>query len=80
MHSYIDARRHAEAELRETGLPLTILRPLYVLGPGHRWPYALLSMYWVAEHVPSLRDDARRLGLVTLAQMDGRKGATRPPR
>ena len=23
----------------------TILRPWYVLGPGHRWPYALKPMY-----------------------------------
>lgn len=69
MHAYIDARRRAEAALRETGRPLTILRPWYVLGPGHRWPYALLPIYWIAERIPSLRDGARRLGLVTLEQM-----------
>ena len=69
MHAYIDARRRAEAILRETQIPLTILRPGYVLGPGHRWPVVLKPMYWIAEHIPSLRDGARRLGLVTLAQM-----------
>jgi uncharacterized protein YbjT (DUF2867 family) len=69
MHAYIDARRRAEAALQETKLPLTILRPWYVLGPGHRWPIALLPLYWIAERIPSLRDGARRLGLVTLAQM-----------
>jgi hypothetical protein len=40
-----------------------------VLGPGHRWPYLLLPGYWLAEHLPATRESARRLGLVTLAQM-----------
>jgi hypothetical protein len=48
---------------------VTIVRPWYVLGPGHRWPYVLLPMYWLFERLPSTRDNARRLGLVTLAQM-----------
>jgi hypothetical protein len=40
-----------------------------VLGPGHRWPYALLPVYWLFERMPSRRDAALRLGLVTHAQM-----------
>jgi hypothetical protein len=40
-----------------------------VLGPGHRWPYALIPMYWLMELLPFTREGARRLGLVTLAQM-----------
>jgi nucleoside-diphosphate-sugar epimerase len=47
----------------------TILRPWYVLGPGHRWPYALIPLYWLAERIPSMRNGARRLGLVTIDQM-----------
>jgi hypothetical protein len=39
--------------------------------PGHRWPYALIPAYWLLERVPSARDGARRLGLVTLEQMLG---------
>jgi len=54
---------------REAGLNATIVRPWYVLGPGHRWPYALIPAYWLAERIPSTRDGARRLGLVTLEQM-----------
>jgi uncharacterized protein YbjT (DUF2867 family) len=69
MHAYIAARTEAEALLLATGLPSTVLRPWYVLGPGHRWPYALVPLYWVARRVPSLRDGATRLGLVTLRQM-----------
>jgi uncharacterized protein YbjT (DUF2867 family) len=69
MHAYIAARSEAEALLRASGLPATVLRPWYVLGPGHRWPYALLPLYWAARRVPSLRDGATRLGLVTIREM-----------
>ena len=71
MKAYIDVRSQCEGLLRSTGMNATILRPWYVLGPGHRWPYALLPMYWIAEHIPSTRGGARRLGLVTLEQMIG---------
>ena len=69
MHAYIAARSACEAELEASGLNATILRPWYVLGPGHRWPYALIPFYWLAERIPSTRDGARRLGLVTVEQM-----------
>ena len=69
MRAYVDARVRGEALVRASGVPATILRPWYVLGPGHRWPYALLPLYWVLRRVPTARDGARRLGLVTLAQM-----------
>ena len=41
----------------------------HVFGPGHRWPYALVPFYWILERLPPTREGARRLGLVTLAQM-----------
>jgi len=69
MKAYIAVRAEGEALLAAAGLRATILRPWYVLGPGHRWAYALAPLYWMAERVPSSRDTARRLGLVTLAQM-----------
>jgi len=69
MHAYIEARSACEDTLRASGLSATILRPWYVLGPGHRWPSALIPFYWLAERIPSKRDAARRLGLVTVAQM-----------
>ena len=69
MQAYQAARRHAEQTLVSSGLRHTILRPWYVLGPGHRWPYALLPMYWLMERLPGTRESARRLGLVTLPQM-----------
>jgi uncharacterized protein YbjT (DUF2867 family) len=69
MRAYVDARTAAEAAIADAGLTATFLRPWYVLGPGHRWPYLLLPFYAVAERLPRTRDGARRLGLVTLAQM-----------
>jgi len=69
MHAYIEARSACEDKLRASGLNATILRPWYVLGSGHRWPYVLIPFYWLAERIPSTREAARRLGLVTVAQM-----------
>jgi uncharacterized protein YbjT (DUF2867 family) len=69
MKSYIAVRAECEAALLGSGMNITALRPWYVLGPGHRWPYALLPMYWLCERIPSTREGARRLGLVTLGQM-----------
>jgi uncharacterized protein YbjT (DUF2867 family) len=69
MLAYQAARGEAERALAASGLPHTIVRPWYVLGPGHRWPYALLPAYWLLERLPQTRDRAKRLGLVTLDQM-----------
>ncbi len=69
MKSYIEVRSEGEAMIRAAGLNATILRPWYVLGPGHWWPLALLPMYWLMERIPATRGGAERLGLVTLRQM-----------
>ena len=69
MKAYIEVRSEGERLLGATGIPLTVLRPWYVLGPGHWWPYALVPVYAALERVPSTRDAARRLGLVTHPQM-----------
>src|ERR1043165_3608104 len=69
MKAYIEVRAEGESLIRAAKLNATILRPWYVLGPGHRWPYALLPMYWVFELLPRSRESARRLGLVTFKQM-----------
>jgi len=69
MRAYVDVRRRGEALLKESGLPHTILRPWYVLGPGHRWAYALIPLYWYWNLRADTRETAQRLGLVTLDQM-----------
>ena len=71
MKAYVAVREQCEHIIRESGLNATILRPWYVLGPGHRWPYLLLPFYWLMERLPSTRETALRLGLVTLPQMLG---------
>ena len=69
MKAYIEVRSQCEAMIGQSGMNATILRPWYVLGPGHRWPYFLLPIYKLMERLPSTREGARRLGLVTLEQM-----------
>jgi uncharacterized protein YbjT (DUF2867 family) len=69
MKAYTEAREKAEGILKSSGLNATILRPWYVLGPGHRWPYLILPLYWVFGLIPSTRDTVRRLGLVNVRQM-----------
>lgn len=69
MDAYIAVRCECEAAIASAGLNATILRPWYVLGPGHRWPYLLAPFYKIAECVPATREGALRLGLVTLEQM-----------
>jgi uncharacterized protein YbjT (DUF2867 family) len=69
MRAYIAVRAEAESALRASGLDATILRPWYVLGPGHWWPYVLLPGYWLARAFPPTRELACRLGLVTVGEM-----------
>jgi len=69
MKAYLHVRAECENAIGKSGLNATILRPWYVLGPGHRWPYALIPAYWLFERLPATREGAQRLGLVTLEQV-----------
>jgi len=69
MRAYLWVRALGEAMIREAGLTATIIRPWYVLGPGHWWPKLLRPLYKLAESVPATRASAERLGLVTIEQM-----------
>ena len=69
MKAYIEVRMECDGMIRDSGLFATILRPWYVLGPGHRWPYLLLPVYWLLDKIPATRESSQRLGLVTLGQM-----------
>ena len=82
MKAYIAARREAERELERTRLTATVLRPWYVLGPGHRWPVLLSPLYAIASLIPALQAGAQRLGLVTLEQMTNAlvNAVEQPPR
>lgn len=73
MHEYVEVRGEAESCIRArvsaSPLTTTILRPWYVIGPGHRWPMALRPLYSLAALVPGWREMADAMGLVTHQQM-----------
>ena len=69
MQAYIDARAQAERLIAAAQLTATVLRPWYVLGPGRRWPLALVPFYALAMRVPRWREQTQRLGLLSLDDM-----------
>ena len=69
MKAYIEVRMAGEAAIARAGLTATVLRPWYVMGPGHRWPVMLKPIYAALELWPGTRERAQRLGLVTIDQM-----------
>ena len=69
MHAYIAAREEGERLVEASGIPATILRPWYILGPGHRWPYLLVPVYGALRCFSATRESAERLGLVTRRTM-----------
>lgn len=69
MQEYQAVRAEGERLIRESGMAATFVRPWYVLGPGRRWPYALIPFYALARLFPATRDGAERLALVTLQQI-----------
>lgn len=69
MRDYLAVRVAGEALIRARGLDATCVRPWYVLGPGHRWPIALIPIYAILRCLPATRESAERLGFVSLAEM-----------
>jgi len=69
MKTFLEVRHAGEEMIRASGMTATFVRPWYVLGPGHRWPYPLLPFFWLLEQLPFTRETARRLGFVTIDQM-----------
>lgn len=68
MKVYLAVRAEGEAMIRQSGLNATFVRPFYVLGPGHRWPYVLMPLFWACAMIPATRAGARRLQPVTLEE------------
>jgi nucleoside-diphosphate-sugar epimerase len=69
MRAYQAVRAEAERRVERAFDSTTFVRPWYVLGPGHRWPSALLPLYAALAWLPATRAAAQRLGLVTLEEM-----------
>lgn len=67
MKAYVAVRAEGEHLVRDSGIRATFIRPWYVLGPGHRWPYAILPLYWIWSAFD--RDTASRLYPVKLEQV-----------
>jgi uncharacterized protein YbjT (DUF2867 family) len=69
MRAFIKVRHEGEEMIRASGMSATFVRPWYVLGPGHWWPYVTWPIYSILERLPATRESARRLGLITIGQM-----------
>ena len=69
MQSYLWVRMLGETMIREAGLTASIVRPWYILGPGHWWPKLIRPLYKLAELIPRLRPMVERLGLLNIEQM-----------
>ena len=69
MKEYQAVREEGERLVRESNMAATFVRPWYVMGPGHRWPLALVPFYALARLYPPTREGANRLALVTLQQI-----------
>lgn len=67
MREYIAVREEGEAMIRALDTNATFIRPWYVLGPGHRWPYLILPLYWM--WMLTSPDTARRLYPLKLASV-----------
>ena len=68
MQAYLAVRAEGEAMIRQSAMNGTFIRPLYVLGPGHYWPYLILPAFWLFQLIPSKREATLRLKPVTLRQ------------
>ena len=69
MKAFIEVRSAGETMIRESGIPATFVRPWYVLGPGHLWPYVIVPVYWILEKLSNTKESAQRLGLVTINRL-----------
>ncbi|HMS66372.1 MAG TPA: NAD(P)H-binding protein [Ignavibacteria bacterium] len=69
MKEFIEMRIKGEELIRESGMNASFIRPWYVLGPGHYWPYLLIPFYKLFEFIPAAKTTALRLGLVKIDQI-----------
>lgn len=69
MKEFIKVRMQGEELLRQSGMRSSFIRPWYVLGPGHYWPYILLPVYKLFELFPFSKETALRLHPVKIEQM-----------
>lgn len=66
MHEYIAVRKQGEEMITASGMNGVFIKPWYVLGPGHWWPYIFLPAYKVFQLIPNTRETASRIYPVKL--------------
>jgi len=66
MKEFITVRKKGEKLLAESGMNCVFIKPWYVLGPGHYWPYLILPVYWL---LYPFSQTARRLYPVKLKKV-----------
>jgi uncharacterized protein YbjT (DUF2867 family) len=69
MRDYQLVRAAGEALLKQSGFGASIIRPWYVLGPGHWWPVLLKPFFWLASLIPSWATKTKHFDTVTIEQM-----------
>ncbi|MEO8514619.1 MAG: NAD(P)H-binding protein [Ignavibacteria bacterium] len=66
MKEFISVRKQGEEMITRTGMNAVFIKPWYVLGKGHYWPYFILPIYWLFMIIPPFSKTAKRLYPVKL--------------
>jgi len=69
MHDYQVCRAKCEKIITQASLKASIIRPWYIIGPGHYWPILFLPLSKLLEIIPATSAKAKALRLVFLSQM-----------
>lgn len=69
MRNYQQTRKYGERLLKASGIPCTILRPWYVLGPGHWWPVILQPLFFLAKMISCWKKFIEQREFITIRQM-----------
>lgn len=69
MQDFINVRMKGEQLLQESKIKSSFIRPWYVIGPGHYWPYFIMPFFWLLKILPFTKQTAERLNFVKLNQM-----------
>jgi uncharacterized protein YbjT (DUF2867 family) len=69
MRDYQQCRAKCENLIADSSLKFSIVRPWYIIGPGHYWPLLFLPLFKLLEIIPATSVKAKALRLVYLDQM-----------
>lgn len=69
MKDFQEAKIKGEEYIISLNLLHVFIRPWYVLGPGHWWPYLLFPLFKLLEIIPATAKKAKAFGFVNIKQM-----------